>query len=159
MIGSVLDKAAKLIHGEEGERLTVYKDTGGAWTIGRGHLVRPGERFYPYGGSKTVTGQGVRTITPAESLALFEQDLAEARSGVAKVKVPLNANETAALLSLVFNIGVAAFSASTLLKKLNAGDRVAAAAEFPRWRFDNGVEVPALLARRNREMKLFTTAV
>ncbi len=151
MIQSALDKAAKLITGEEGERLTVYKDTGGAWTIGRGHLVKAGEPYYPYG--------TIRTITKEQSDALFSHDMQEAQNAVALVKVPLNANERAALLSLAFNIGITQFRGSTLLKVLNAGDRIAAADQFAKWRMDNNVVVPGLVARRAREAALFRTAV
>lgn len=149
MLQNVLDKAARLISGEEGERLTAYQDSGGAWTIGKGHLIKPGERFFPYG--------DVRTITKAESDSLFAKDLAEAQSGVSMVKVPLNANERAALLSLVFNIGKSAFASSTLLKLLNTGDRAGAAAQFIRWDYDNGVRVAGLTHRRAREAALFQT--
>jgi lysozyme len=144
----VTDKARHLIAGLEGRRLTVYQDTGGAWTIGDGHLVKAGERFYPYG--------TVRTITDAEADALFAADIAIASSAInSYVKVPLTEGQRAALLSLVFNIGVSAFKTSTMLKKLNAGDYAGAAAEFPRWNKDNGVTVAGLTNRRVREQSVF----
>lgn len=145
---NITDRIAKLITGEEGERLTVYQDTGGAWTIGKGHLVRPGERFYPYG--------AVRSISKAESDALFVADTKNAHDAVSfGVKVPLNDNQFAALVSLVFNIGIGAFNSSTLLKRLNARDYAGAAAEFDRWIYDNGQVNASLAARRNREQQIF----
>ncbi len=143
-----MDKVKHLIAGEEKCRLTVYKDSGGAWTIGWGHLVKPGEKFFPYG--------TVREITQAEADAMFEMDTALARAAVENsVRVPINSNERAALTSLAFNIGGGAFGASTLVRKLNAGDRAGAAAQFDVWVYDNGVRVPGLVNRREREKEIF----
>jgi lysozyme len=163
--GNVADKIAKLIAGHEGDKLTVYPDEGGLWTIGKGHLIRPGERFYPYGGKMIIptdplTGKpapsGVRTITQAESDALFLRDTETARNAVAnKVTVPLNDNQRAALVSLVFNIGAGAFATSTLLRKLNAGDYAAAADQFLVWKKVAGKDSAGLLKRRKDERSIF----
>lgn len=143
-----MDKAKELIAGEEGLRLTVYKDSGGAWTIGYGHLVKAGERFFPYG--------TVRTITEAEADALFQADTAIAKAAVENsVRVPINANQRAALTSLAFNIGAGALGGSTLVRKLNAGDLLGAADAFRSWVYDNGVRVPGLVSRRERERAIF----
>lgn len=143
-------KEKELIGGEEGCRLTVYRDSGGAWTIGWGHLVKPGEKFFPYG--------NVRTITQAEADALFESDTRIARTAVeTAVRVPITPNQKAALTSLAFNIGTGAFSGSTLVRKLNAGDLKGAADEFLKWVNDNGVRVPGLVFRRQRERAIFLT--
>lgn len=154
--GNVLDKIAALIGAAEGERLTVYPDEGGKWTIGRGHLIKPGERFWPYGGSMTVTNTGVRTITQDESDTLFAADMAPARNAVTNlVKVPLTDNQRAPLVSLVFNIGTGAFASSTLLRKLNAGDYTGAADQFLVWKKVGGVDSPGLLSRRQNERSIF----
>jgi lysozyme len=156
LTGGIADKIGKLITGAEGEKLTVYKDSGGAWTIGKGHLVKPGEKFFPYGGSMSVTNTGVKTITKAQSDALFTADTKIAHDAVSSaVKVPLSDNQFAALVSLVFNIGAGAFAESTLLRKLNARDYTGAAAEFNRWVYDEGVTVPGLVSRRLREQAVF----
>ena len=148
LTGTLSDKIGKLLTGEEGERLSVYQDTGGAWTVGKGHLVKPGERFYPYGKQTTITKE--------ESDALFAADTKQAHDAVSYgVKVPLTENQFAALVSLVFNIGAGAFASSTLLKKLNASDYSGAFAEFDRWIYDNGKINSVLVARRNREQQLF----
>jgi lysozyme len=152
----VIDKIARLIGHAEGDRLTVYQDQGGLWTIGKGHLVKPGERFYPYGGSMVPTNTGVRIITQAESDALFAQDTATARNAVStKVMVPITDNQRAALASLVFNIGTGAFAGSTLLKNLNAGNYAAAADQFLVWKKVQGVDSPGLMNRRASERALF----
>jgi len=154
---SLIDKIARLITGEEGIRLTVYKDSGGASTVGRGHLVLATDTVMRGGVATKLAPFGpVTAITAAESDAFFERDTATARNAVAnKVTVPLTENQRAALASLVFNIGTGAFSTSTLLKNLNAGNFLAAADQFLVWKKDNGVDVPQLLARRQRERALF----
>lgn len=155
--GSVVAKIAQLIHAEEGERLDVYPDIGGKWTVGKGHLVLATDKVQRNGVMQQLHPFGpVRAITQAESDALFEKDTAIARNAVAeKVRVPINENERAALSSLVFNIGTGAFAQSTLLRLLNAGRRVDAADQFLVWKKVNGVDSPALLARRERERDLF----
>lgn len=151
-----LAKLAALIGGEEGESLTAYQDTGGAWTIGKGHLIKPtdtvdGQALYPYG--------PVTTITQAQSDAFFATDTAAAQNAVASsVHVPLTDNERAALVSLAFNIGAGAFAASTLVRLLNVGDVQGAADQFLVWNHDNGVVVASLTARRQNERALFLTA-
>jgi lysozyme len=154
--GTLADKIAQLIGAAEGDVLTVYQDQGGLWTVGRGHLIKPGERFFPYGGSMTPTNTGQRDITQDESDALFAQDTAQARATVAaKVSVPLTDNQRAALISLTFNIGTGAFSGSTLLRNLNAGNYTAAADQFLVWKKVKGVDSPGLIKRRASERALF----
>ena len=147
---AITSKLAKLILAEEGRRLTVYQDTGGVWTIGDGHKVVPGDGIYPYGSK--------RSITDAEADALRDKDMAKALTTVTNyVRVPLAENQLMALASLAYNIGSSAFSQSTLVRKLNAGTdpRAAAAAEFPRWVYDNGKVDAVLVKRRARELNLF----
>ena len=101
----------------EGLRLTAYPDpaTGGEpWTVGVGHTSRAGP-------PKVTKGM---KITRAQAEEILSRDLATFEAAVSKaVKVPLNQNEFDALVSLAFNIGAGAFAKSTLVKKLNAGNR------------------------------------
>lgn len=152
---AVFDKAfsriSKLIAGEEGLRLEPYRDPGaGAWTIGYGHLIVPGDPYWPEG--------TLRQITAEQARDLFKSDTQKAVDAVQTlVRVPLNSNQFAALVSLVFNIGRTAFAGSTLLRKLNAGDYPGASGEFPKWKYDNGILIRGLLVRRQREQSLFNT--
>jgi lysozyme len=142
IVGAVVDKSRELVAGFEGLRLAVYKDEAGLDTIGYGHLIKPGESL------KVVS------ITQAE--ALLDADLQPARAAVSKyVTVPLNANQRAALVSLVFNIGVGAFVASTLLNVLNEYDYQGAAAQFDRWVYAGGKVSKGLQTRRAAEKALF----
>lgn len=155
--GSLADKIAALIGGHEGEKLVVYQDVGGLWTVGKGHLILPTDTVIREGTAQKLHPYGpIMQITQAESDAFFERDTAAARNAVAnKVGVPLSDNQRAALVSLVFNIGAGAFAGSTLLKKLNAGDYSGAADQFLVWKKVAGVDSAGLMNRRASERALF----
>lgn len=134
-----------LIKSFEGLRLKAYKDAVGIWTIGYGHI-------------KTAT-PGM-SISEPEAEALLRGDLEEAQGAVTRlVKVPLNDNEYAALVSFVFNLGAGSLSRSTLLKKLNAGDRAGAAQQFLVWNKAGGKVLAGLTRRREAERDLFLKGV
>jgi lysozyme len=128
----------------EGERLTAYPDpaTGGEpWTIGVGHTgsVEQGD-----------------TITQDESRAFLAADLATAEAAINRgVKVPISQNEFDALCSFTFNVGVANFMTSTLLRLLNIGDHKDAANEFPKWNRAAGKIMAGLVTRRAGERDQF----
>lgn len=133
----------------EGFRDTAYLDTGKVWTIGWGTTEIDGKPVKP--------GQKI-TVEKAEEC--LSKDIAEAEKYVeALVKCPLNDNQFAALVSFMYNIGLGQFAASTMLKKLNASDYVAAAGQFNRWIYDNGVQIKGLMMRRIKEFMLFTKSV
>lgn len=126
----------------EGLRLTAYRDVGGKWTIGYGHV----------NGAR----EGMR-ITQREAEDWLRRDLAQAELAVdTAVKVALTDSQFGALVSFVFNVGVNAFKRSTLLRKLNAGDYEAVPAELLRWTKAGGKQVPGLVNRRNAEIGLWS---
>lgn len=138
----------------EGRVLTAYKDSAGILTIGVGHTSAAG--------SPKVT-KGMK-ITAAEADDILTRDLITFEAAVTNaVKVEINQNEFDALVSLAFNIGSEAFVKSTLLKKLNAGDRAGAADQFLVWNKAtvNGkkVALKGLTTRRTAERKQFLTPV
>ena len=103
----------------EGLRLAAYRDGAGVWTIG-------------YGSTSNVR-EGM-VITQAEADKRLRDDLAEAEYAVSRlVKVELTDNQFGALVSFVFNVGVAAFGSSTLLKLLNQGDYASVPGQLARW--------------------------
>lgn len=75
----------------------------------------------------------------------------------AMIKVDVTDNQYSALVSLCYNIGIAALKGSTLMKKLNFCDYHGAAAEFDRWNKDGGKVCEGLVNRREQERKLFET--
>ncbi len=86
-------------------------------------------------------------------VARFEKDVERL------VTVDLNQNEFDALVSFAYNVGAGGLGGSTLLKKLNNGDRRGAANEFKRWKYAGGKVRPGLVDRRAREATLFLTPV
>jgi lysozyme len=117
---------------------------GDPWTIGFGHTegVHPGMQI-----SQTTADR----MLESELYVVYEPGVLHACS------VPLNDNEFSALLSFAYNEGVHALNTSTLMKKLNAEDRIGAASEFPNWTKAGGQVLPGLVARRHREAALFLT--
>lgn len=136
-------RGKRLIEEFEGRRNLAYLDGGGVWTIGIGHTkgVKRGQ-----------------TATNAQVDDWFAQDSREAVAGVNKaLRVPLTQNQFDALVALTFNIGVPAFTDSTLVRKLNSGDVAGAALQFSRWNKDNGKVVAGLTRRRAAEADLFVS--
>ncbi|AGF74814.1 phage related lysozyme [Bartonella australis AUST/NH1] len=126
----------------EGLRLESYQDIGGVWTIGYGHTenVKAGE-----------------TITAKQADVLLKKDLIGFERAVHEaVKVDLNDNQFAALVSFAFNIGVAAFKESTLVKKLNQGDYDCVPGQLNRWVYCSGKRSQGLINRRAAEIGLWS---
>jgi lysozyme len=138
-----------------------YKCDAGHWTNGWGHRIM-------------ATGDYMLTTAIDEVTAekLLRSDNWAAENSIKRlVKVELTQNEFDALVCLVLNIGAGKadgvpgdFADSTLLKKLNAGDKRGAADEFLRWNKYRDphcgcLKVAAgLTARREEERALFLGA-
>jgi lysozyme len=100
------------------------------------------------------------TCTQADADAWFLEDIQWVQDCVnLAVPAQLLQNEFDALCSLCFNIGCTAFSKSTLVRSINAGDFDTAAKLFLDWNKQNHVELAGLTARRAKEQQLFETAV
>lgn len=127
-----------------GPELRAYQDTGGVWTIGYGHTrgVKMGD---------TCAAERAREWLLAD--VYDTEDSIDRR-----VRQSLNQNQYDALVDFVFNIGDAQFASSTLLKLLNADRFELVGPEFLKWKYDNHVEIPGLLARRLRTKELFERA-
>lgn len=138
-----------LIKQWEGLFLTAYHgaaDRPGLLTIGYGHTDAAGP-------PKVVSGM---RITRQEAENILRADLSWCEKAVdSLVKVPLNDNQFATLVSFVFNVGEGAFSKSTLLRKLNAGNLAAVPSELMKWTKANGVYVKGLANRRAAEAGLW----
>lgn len=121
----------------------------GTLTIGFGHTgpdVLPGQR-----------------ITIAEAHTLLTNDLDPCERAVdTLVKVPLNNSQFAALVIFTLNVGVRAFTNSTLLKRLNKGEYSAVPYELMRWNKTTinkkKVVSNGLISRRNKEIGLWSSA-
>ena len=140
--------AAKIISQFEGLELEAYKDTGGIWTIGYGSTKNP------YTG--VIVKEGDK-ISKEAALDWLNKDIAQRQMALKKlIKVPVTANQLAALTSLAYNIGLGAFQGSTLLRLLNQKAPLQQVADqFLRWNKVNRVEIKGLNNRRILERQLF----
>lgn len=130
----------------EGLRLTAYQDAVGVWTIGYGNTgpdVKPG-----------------MTISIDQANEMLERRLErEFVPGVlAVITRSMRQHELDAMVDLAYNVGVAAFQKSTLVRKFNDGDRVGAANEFLRWDKAGGKSLLGLRRRRAADRALFLGA-
>ena len=142
-----MSKALPIIKKFEGLRLTSYLCPSGLATIGYGAT------FYE-NGSRVQLGEKI-TIDRADSLLLMQVKLFETEVR-RTVKSALNDNQLGALVSFCFNIGGAAFSKSTLAKKVNANPNdPTIRAEFMRWTRGGGKVLPGLVRRREAEANLY----
>ena len=95
-------------------------------------------------------------ITREEGEALFAKEIAKFEDAVTRaVTVDINQNEFDAMVSLAYNIGIAGFRRSSVLRKLNKGDRTGAAQAFRLWNQGGGRVLSGLVSRRMREAALF----
>lgn len=147
------DEAGRyFIKGFEALRLKVYIDIAGHWTIGWGHTDGVDER--------------TPEITEDQAEMFFEDDLEVFEKHVTDlVTVYLTQNEFNALVSFTFNEGLGRLRTSTLLIKLNNGDKRGAAKEFDRWIYYKEKDTREtkiskdLVGRRAKEKALFLTDV
>jgi lysozyme len=135
------DACYHLTESSEGCALRAYQDTGGVWTIGYGH-------------TKNVKPNDV--ITSAMAQILLEHDMEYASSVVNTHCLPCTQNQFDALVDFVFNVGPSQFLGSHLYQYHVSGEYDKAAAEFPKWKYDNGKVEPGLVVRRGLEQSLYT---
>jgi len=131
----------QLIKDMEGLRLKAYHCPAGVLTIGYGHTgpdVKPGQ-----------------IITLEVAHALLKRDLEGFANHVDRVAPVATPYQRAAMVSLCYNIGTAAFDRSSVLRNHNAGKHTAAAQAFGKWVRANGRVMPGLVKRRVREAGLY----
>ena len=115
----------------------------GYWTIGYGHLCEP---THP-------------PITEAEAEIYLARDLQAALAGTLRY-CPVLATEPevrlAAIVDFTFNLGAGRLQTSTLRRRINQRDWVAAGQELRRWVYGGGKVLPGLVIRRNVEIELIS---
>lgn len=142
MAKHISESGIELIKRSEGCRLDAYQDSVGVWTIG-------------WGSTGPDIGKGLTcTLEQADQRLLAHLELVEQCIGRC-VTVDLTQWQFDALCSFVYNLGCGKLMNSTLLRKLNSGDKAGAAAEFPRWNKAGGKIRKGLVARRRAEMEMF----
>ena len=113
----------------------------GFWTIGYGHLCDP--KHPP--------------ITEADAEVYLARDLQTALAATLRY-CPVLATEPdgrlAAIVDFTFNLGAGRLQTSTLRRRVNQRDWIAAAQELRRWVYGGGKVLPGLVARRSAETAL-----
>lgn len=138
--GLVLSAAGlTTLQGHEAVVQKVYLDTTGTPTVCMGH-----------------TGSDLPSVGTAVSKAMCDQltrqDVLKYSKDVQElVKVPITQAQFDALVDFDLNVGRGNFSRSTLLRKINLGQCVPAAAEFAKWQTSKGVVLRGLVVRRHDE--------
>lgn len=146
---------------EDGDPRTVnldpYLDPVGIWTIGWGHAITCDRRFLrgptDKAKAKALYPNGLNRV---EAERLLRHDIDEHALPLdSLVKVELNENQYAALVSFVFNLGPGNLQRSTLLKLVNQKKFREAANEFVKWNKAGGQTMKGLTRRRKAEAALF----
>lgn len=125
----------------EGRRHIAYQDVANIWTVCDGYAQKDviRDRYY----SDAECDDMAKTQLAAHGKAMLEC-----------VNVPLNLNQYAAYTLFTYNVGSGAFCRSSLLRKLNAGDYVAACNGLLAWNMAGGKVVRGLSNRREYERSL-----
>ena len=143
----ISDRGIGLIRRFEGFSSTPYQCSAGVWTVGYGTTRISGKPVNKY----------MEPISRQYAEELLMDDLQEFQEAIDRlVRVPLEQNQYDALLSLVYNIGIGAFSKSTLLKKLNKGKYDQVPYELARWNKAGGKVLNGLVRRRAAEAELWS---
>lgn len=153
----MMEKIINFLKELESTKRFVYPDSGGAPTIGTGHLLTKEERR---SGKILIDGVPCKYkhgLTYEQCDKLLIDDLKPAFSTISWTygQKALSDNQITALTSFVFNVGAPAFQNSTLLKMLNAGRFEAVPDQMRRWKYDNGKVVQGLINRREKEIDMW----
>jgi lysozyme len=144
----------ELIKRFEGLRLRPYLDLAGVPTIGYGST------FYEDGSKVTMKD---KPITRERADSLFRLVVDRFSMNVSnRIVVVLNQNQFDSLVSFTYNVGVLAFSKSTLLRKVNVNPcDVSIRVEFMKWnkardpKTKQLIVLPGLTTRRKLEADLY----
>lgn len=135
----------------EGLRLKAYPDPGSI----DGKPVTIGY------GTTRINGKPIQlgtVITEAQAEQYLKADLEDFTQRVLKlINVKVNDNQLGALVSFSYNIGIAAFASSTLLRLLNQGDYKSVPTQMRRWNKNDGKVMQGLVNRREKEITLWNT--
>lgn len=150
----ILPATLAMMHQFEGLRLKAYPDPGSK----NGLPVTIG-----YGSTRDEQGKPIKlgdVWTEARADAVFARDVAAFAKCVDALigSAPTTTNQFNALVSLAYNIGLKSLETSTLLRLHKEGNYAGAAAQFARWRFNDGKEMAGLVKRRAAEAALYRRA-
>lgn len=134
-------KGLALIKRFEGLRLKAYLCPAKVWTIGYGSTgahVKPGME-----------------ITESQAEQLLRDDLSRFEKAVSNAAPGASQDQFDAMVSLAFNIGIAGFQKSSVLRLHKAGRHTGAAESFALWNKGGGKVLAGLVRRRADEAHLY----
>ena len=138
----------------DGQMKQLDESVRGYLTLGYGHLLRDEERnaqFVVLDDDYVNFWQG---LTESQAQVLLHKDLRRFELAVNRhVDICITDYQYEALVSFSFNVGVGAFTDSTLLRILNEGDFDGVPAQFRRWNKSGGQVVQGLINRREHEIQ------
>ena len=141
------DEGLDLIKLYEGYSSSPYLCPAQHWTIGYGAI---------WGMDDTRVKEDHPDINEDQADYLLRRDVKKSEMAVLRhIRVPLEDGQFNALCSFVFNLGSGALQSSTLRRKINRGDYIGAANEFPRWVYAGGRKLKGLVRRREHERLMF----
>lgn len=149
------DAGRTFLEQREGIVLHRYRDSGGRWTIGVGHLLSARELQR---GTIILAGKPVSAtaLTRPQADALCSQDVAWAERDVSQwVTVALEQHQFDALVSFVYNVGPTNFAKSAVLRDLNRGGYALVPGDMARWIYDAKQKSNGLIHRRALEAALW----
>lgn len=137
-IASLLVGGSDSCDGFEGLSYVPYTDISGIQTVCYGHT-----------GKDIVLG---KIYTKSECKAILHKDLSVISKQVDPfIKVDIPNVMRGAIYSFVYNVGIGDFKKSTLLHKINSGDRKGACEDLHRWIYADGKTWKGLVTRREVE--------
>jgi lysozyme len=158
MITEISDIGLSLLETDEGLRLKAYDDATGESVEVGGTCIGKITIGYGHTGPNVVPGM---VITKEQAVTLLDHDVMWAEKAVSdhvSSEISLNQNQFDALCCFTYNVGLANFIGSTLLKCVNAGNFVQAHSEFGKWNKSGGKVMAGLIKRRADEAALFARA-
>ena len=126
----------------------------------RPYLCPAGVPTIGYGSTRYLDGRAVQLTDPpigrdtAESLLLATVRRVYLPAVLTLCPSVADPNRLAALIDFTYNLGGGNLRASTLRRKVNAGDWTAVPAELRKWVRGGGQVLPGLVARRGAEAAL-----
>lgn len=146
----VTEEGLALIRRFEGFRARAYRCPAGVWTIGFGHTAQAGPPAVTPG---MVLGE-------AEAERILRDDVQRFADEVAPLLArEVSAAQFSALVSFAYNVGVAGFRSSSVLKAVNAGRLDEVPARLRLWVKGGGRVLPGLERRRAAEAEIFMSDV
>jgi lysozyme len=129
-----------LVRRFEGLYLKPYLCPAGVPTIGYGTTGQP------------LAPDTVWTVEQAETA--MQREANACYTAAKKLAKDATYSQWVALADFAYNLGVTRLAGSTLLKKINLGDRQAAKLEIEKWVWAGGRVLPGLIKRRQAESEL-----